>query len=183
MCHEPSSCWTALSVGAHVGTGIRFGEHHRGAPPALSGQHRPLLLLLGAEVVIWANPAPPPYIHAAGLAPSMFVQLQQRLRGRYAAEFLAQADLVPAAVDEGAHRLLEVRGQGRPAGGRVEHRRVAVALDERRGERAFGKPGHLAEHLLGGVPVEVDERAGTQCLVDAEHLGTRLKTWSRTLLL
>lgn len=56
------------------------------------------------------------------------------------------------------------------SGDEFEHRRVAVALDERRGERAFGKPGHLAEHLLGGVPVEVDERAGTQCLVDAEHL-------------
>ena len=58
-------------AGADVRAGVRLGEHHGRAPAALGGQHRPLLLLLGGEVVEdLANPAPPAYIHTAGLAPS-----------------------------------------------------------------------------------------------------------------
>ena len=39
------------AAGADVRTGVRLGEHHGRAPAALGGQHGPLLLLLGAEVV------------------------------------------------------------------------------------------------------------------------------------
>ena len=52
----------------------------------------------------------------------------------------------------------------------VEDRGVAVAVGERFGDRALGQPGDLAEHLAGGVGVQVGELALAERLVDAEDL-------------
>ena len=41
-------------------------------------------------------------------------------------------------------------------------------LDERVSQRTFGQAGHLAEHLLGGVDIQIGELL-TQGLVDAEN--------------
>lgn len=41
-------------------------------------------------------------------------------------------------------------------------------LDERVGQRTLGEAGHLAEHLLGGVHIQIDELLLTQGFVDAE---------------
>ena len=94
----------------------------------------------------------------------------QRAGHRHAAELLVEADLVPAAVDDGADRLLERLGQRDGVRLGVEHRRIAVAVGERIGDRALGQPADLAEHLARGVDVEVGELAFAERLVDAEHL-------------
>ena len=119
-----------------------------------------------------AKPAPPPYIQTAGLAPRMCScsAHMQRLGHRHAAEFLVEADLVPAAVEHRADRLLERLGQRHRVRLGVEHRRVAVAVDERLGDRTLGQPAHLGEHFVGGVDVQVGVLAFAECLVNAEHL-------------
>ena len=52
----------------------------------------------------------------------------------------------------------------------VEHRRVAVGVGERLCDRTLGQPGDLAQHLGGGVGVQVGVCALTERLVHAEHL-------------
>ena len=94
----------------------------------------------------------------------------QRLGRGHAAEFLVEADAVPAAVEHGAHRLLERLGQRHRVRLGIEGRGVAVAVGERFGDRALGQPGDLAEHLLGGVDVEIGVLALTERLVETEHL-------------
>src|SRR6185295_14898435 len=89
---------------------------------------------------------------------------------RHTAEFLQHADLVPAAVHQRAHRLLERVGQGHGVCVGVEHRWVAIRVGERFRDRALGQPGDLAEHLGGGVGIEVGVCALTEHLVQAVHL-------------
>ena len=55
---------------------------------------------------------------------------QQSFGHRDAAEDLQHADLVPTSVDEGPDGLLERLGECHGVGVRIEHRRVAVTLDE-----------------------------------------------------
>ena len=53
---------------------------------------------------------------------------------------------------------------------RVERRRVAVGVLERRRQLLAGQPVDLAEHLLDGLGVDLGEGAGAQQLVAPEHL-------------
>ena len=156
-----------------VGAGVGLGEHHGRSPATLAGDHGPVLLLLGAQAEQDLREA-----RAAGIHPDRRVGAEHVLvqrphhRGghRHAAEILVQADLVPAALDERANRLLERLGQGHRVGVGVEDRRVAVALDERLRQRTLGEAGHLVEHLAAGVGIEIAEITRLERLVHAEHL-------------
>ena len=53
---------------------------------------------------------------------------------------------------------------------RVEDRRVAVGVGEGFGQRPLGQLGHLGDHALGGVEVDVLERRRGKDLVGAEDL-------------
>jgi hypothetical protein len=70
--------------GAHVGAGVRLGEHHGRPPAALGGQLGPLLLLVGAEVVKDLGEARPSGVHPHRRvgAQEMFVQGPQQRLGR-----------------------------------------------------------------------------------------------------
>ena len=159
--------------GADIGTGVRLGQHHGRAPATLGGQQGPLLLLLGSEVVEDVGEAGAHRVHVDRRvgAQDVFLQRPGQCAGhRHTTEFLGDAELVPAAVDDNAHRLLESLGQRDAVGLRVEYRGVAVALGERFGHRALGQARHLAQHLDGGVDVQVGELALTHRLVDFENL-------------
>ena len=52
----------------------------------------------------------------------------------------------------------------------VEHRGIAVSVGERFGDRPLGQSGHLAEHLAGGVDVDIGVVARTENLVESEDL-------------
>ena len=68
------------------------------------------------------------------------------------------------------HRLLEGLGQRDGVGLGIEDRRVAVGVGERLGDRSLGQAGDLAQHVAGGVGVQVAEGALAERLVEAEHL-------------
>ena len=158
---------------ADVGTRVGLGQHHRGAPSALGGDDGPLLLLLGAEAVDDVGEACAAAVHPDGRvgAEDVLVQCPHERLGRgHTAEFLVEADAVPAAVEHGAHRLLERLGERHGMRLGIEGRGVAVAVGERLGNRSLGESGDLAEHLLGGVDVEIGVLTLTECLVEAEHL-------------
>jgi hypothetical protein len=161
------------AAGAHVRAGVGLGQHHGGAPAALGSEDGPLLLLIGAVVVEDFAHARAHGVHVGGRVGAEDVLDErplQRAGHRHAAELLFEADLVPAAVEQSAHRLLEGRGQGDGVGRGVEDRRVAVAVGERIGDRALGEARDLVEHFSGSVGVQVGELAVTQSLVYAEDL-------------
>jgi hypothetical protein len=83
---------------------------------------------------------------------------------------LGQVGRVPVAVDVGLVALQEALRHRHLAGGGVEDRRVAVAVGERRGEVVLREPGHLAEHALGRVDVELLEGGRPEGAVGAEDL-------------
>ena len=158
---------------ADVGAGVRLGEHHGRGPTALGGQNRPLLLLLGAEVVQNLGHTRAHRVHIRGWVGAEHMLDQgplQRPGHRHAAELLVEADLVPAAVEQSADRLLERLGDRHTVGLGVEHRGVAVGVSERFCDRTLGQPDHLAQHFGSGVDVQVGVCALTEHLVDAEHL-------------
>ena len=152
-------------AGADVRAGVRLGEHHGRAPAALGGQHGPLLLLFGAQVVedLGETRAAGVHPHRRVGAEQVLVQRpQQRLGHRHAAQLLVEADLVPTGFDDRAHRLFEAVGQRHGVRLGVEDRGIAVALDEGLGDRAFGQPAHLRQHLAGGVGIQIAECAFTE---------------------
>ena len=53
---------------------------------------------------------------------------------------------------------------------RVEHRGIAVRVDERLGDWTFGQPAHFHQHLAGGVGVQVGVFAFAECFVNAVDL-------------
>ena len=90
--------------GAHVGTGVRLGEHHGRSPAALGGQHCPLLLLLGAEVVEDLGETCAAGVHPdrrVGAQKVLVQRPQQCLGQRSTAEGLVEADLVPTGFLDG----------------------------------------------------------------------------------
>ena len=175
----PSMCQRAVGLldglgaaGADVGAGVGLGEHHGGAPAALGGEHGPLLLLFGAEVVQDLREAGAhEYMYTAGLAPSTCSMQRplHRARHRHATELLVEADLVPATVDERAHGLLEAPRAASRCGSRVEDRglRSASANDS-----ATGPSASLAISRASpdGVGVQIAVLALAERLVDAENL-------------
>ena len=160
-------------AGADVGTGIRLGQHHGGTPATFSRVHRPLLLLFGAQVVEDLGETGTAGVHPDRRigAQDMLVQSpQQGLRDRYAAEFLNDADLVPAAVDERTHGCDEGFGQRHRVSLGVEYRRIAIAEGEGLRDRPLAQSRQLTEHLGRGVDVEVAVRSLAEGLVQAEYL-------------
>src|ERR1700731_3283676 len=118
---------------ADVGARVGLGQHHRGAPAALCGEHSPLLLLLGAEVVEDVRESGAAAVHphrGVGTKDVLLQSPQQRLGHRHAAALFFEADPVPAAVVNGADGLLERLRQRHRVGLGIEDGRVAVALDE-----------------------------------------------------
>jgi hypothetical protein len=94
----------------------------------------------------------------------------QRGRRTDAAEVGREREGVPAAVDVRREALLEAVGDRDRAGLGVEDRRVAVGVDERRGEVVGGEALDLAQQVLGRVDVELPERLGAQRRIGAEDL-------------
>ena len=117
---------------ADVGTRVGLGQHHGGAPAPLGGDNGPLLLLFGGQLVEDAGEACATAVHPHRRvrAEQMLVQRpQERLGHRHSAELLFDADLVPAAVDDGLHRLLE---RARAASPRASWGRRSAGCDRRR---------------------------------------------------
>jgi hypothetical protein len=170
MCQEPSSCWVACAdVGARVG----LGENHGRRPATLGGKDRPLLLLFSGLVEEDVGEAGTHRIHVHGRVGAEHVLHEGPLDGaghRHAAELLADADLVPAALGDRADRLLEGRRQGDGVGVGIEDRGVAVGLGERIGNRTLGDPDDLREHLADGVFIEFGEGTLAENSVDSEDL-------------
>ena len=160
-------------AGADVGTGIRLGQHHGGTPAALGRVHRPLLLLFGTQVVKDLGETGAAGVHPdrrIGAQDVLVQRPQQCLRDRYAAEFLKDADPVPATVDERTHGCDEGFGQGHRVSLGVEHWRVAIAVGEGLRDRPLAQSRHLTEHLGRGVDVEVAVGPLAEGLIQAENL-------------
>ena len=161
------------AAGADIRAGVRLGEHHGRGPTALRGQHRPLLLLLGAEVVQDLRHARAHRVHVRGGVGAEDVLDQRPLEcagHRHTAELLGEADLVPTAVEEGTHRLLERLGKRDRMGLGVEHRRIAVGIGKGLSDRSLRQPGHFAEHFGCGVGVQFGVVALTERLIHTEYL-------------
>ena len=52
----------------------------------------------------------------------------------------------------------------------VEHRGIAVRVDERLGDWTFSQSAHFHEHFAGRVGIQVGVVAFAECFVDAEDL-------------
>ena len=92
-------------------------------------------------------------------------------RGRGGATELGEGLQAPElGVHPGLVGLLERLRERSGVGGRVEDRRVAVGVDERRGEVLAGEALDLGQHLAGGLAVHLGERTGAEDLVAAQHL-------------
>jgi hypothetical protein len=161
------------AAGADVRARVGLGEHHGGAPAALGGHHGPLLLLFGAQVVEDVGESGTAGVHPDGRVGAEDVLVQrphQRLGRRGAAEGLVKADPVPAGLEHGVDGLLERLGQRHRVRLGIERRGIAVAIDERLCDGAVGQPGHLAQHLGGGLDIQVGVLALAKCLLNAEDL-------------
>ena len=161
------------ATGAHVRAGVRLGEDHGRAPAAVGGELGPLLLLLGAEVVEDVGESGTHRVHVDGGVRAQDVLLQgprQRARHRGAAELLVDAQFVPAALDDRAHRLLERLGQRHGVRLGIEDGRVAVALFEGLGHGTLGETGHFSQHLGRGLGVEIGVGTRAEHRVDAVYL-------------
>ena len=118
-------------AGAHVGAGVRLGEHHRRAPPAVDGELGEALLLGGAEVQQDLGERRPVAVHPQGRVgaedeagdPPL-----ERPRRHGAAKLGRHGKPPPFRVHQRAVRLLEGLWKGHRARGRVERRRVTVTV-------------------------------------------------------
>jgi hypothetical protein len=161
------------AAGADVGAGIGLGEHHRGAPLAVDHVLGDLLVAVGAVLEHDAGEA-----GAGGVHPHRCVGAQDELGARpderggaaLAAHLLGDLDAPPLGVHPGLVRLGErgVHGDGLGVG--VVHRRVAVGVVERRGERAGGQALDLGEDVARGVGVDLLEDPGAVDAAAVEQL-------------
>ena len=90
--------------------------------------------------------------------------------GANPAVFMYGSGAAFAAVLECLDRLLERLGQGHRVRGRVEDRRVAVGVGERRGQRTLGELADLGQHTVGGRGVHLLERPGAEAVLGVEEL-------------
>ena len=160
------------AAGADVGTGVGLGEDHGGAPAALGADGGPLLLLVGGLIEEDVGKAGTGCVHVerrVGAEDHFTEGPEQGARGGQAVEFFVQSDLVPACFDVGGVGLLEAFGDGHRMGLGVEHRRVAVGIGERFGDGTFGQGADLAQHVDGGLFVEVAEIAFFEDLLQVEE--------------
>ena len=161
------------AAGADVGAGVGLGQHHGGAPLALDHDLGDALVALVAVVVDDAGER-----RAGGVHPDRGVGAEHHLahgpdeggRGGGAAELLADLEAPVLGVHPGLVALLERLGHGGRVGLGVEDRRVAVAVDVRRGEVVARQAADLGEDLAGGVAVDLGEGTLAEDLVPAEHL-------------
>ena len=161
------------AAGAHVGAGVRLGQHHGGGPPALDR-------LLG-EPLLLRRAQPPQEMRkygAAGVHPDRRVGAQHQFRhrpaeragGAAAAELGRQLEPEPFGVHERLEGLLEPLRHAHRARRRVELRRIAVGLGKRGCQRAGREPVHLVENPPGRLLVEVGIRLRAEHVLAAEHL-------------
>lgn len=161
------------AAGAHVGAGVRLGEHHGGAPLVLDGQLGEALLVLGADRVEDVGEG-----RAAGVHPHGRVGAEHQLgqgpahaaRQAGAAHLGGKAEVGPARVTVGGEGPLEALRHRHRRGGGVEHRRGAVALLEGVGEHARGEPVDLLQDASHDVLVQIGVKAGTQDVPAPEDL-------------
>ena len=160
-------------TGADVRAGVRLGQHHRAAP-VLVDHDLGELQLLGravAEDGVGEGVAAGVHVHGrVGAEDELLDGPAQRRRYDRAAELLRQVHPPPLGVDVGLVAALERLGHPHRVRRRVVDRRVAVTVDERRGQLVLGQPGDLAEHLAGDVLVHLGVRRGAEHVLAAEHL-------------
>jgi hypothetical protein len=160
-------------AGADVGARVGLGEHHRGAPLVLEHELGQALLVAGAQLVENGGEGRTRAVHEDGRVGAEH-HLEGRpgedVRGAEAAEVLGQVEAVPLAVLDRLDRLLERLGQRHRVRGRVEDRRVAVGVDERRGDGALGELADLGKHTARGVGVHLLERARAEPVLRVEEL-------------
>ena len=161
------------AAGADVGTGVGLGEHHRAVPALLHDVVGKLLLLVSAEQVEQLAEGVAGGEHRDGRVGAehhlVHRPLQARRRDR-ATQLLVDVDAPEARLLVGAVALLERLRHGDRLGLRVVDRRVAVGVDEGRGEVGLGETRDLLDHFACGVGVEVGVRTGAEHLVATEHL-------------
>ena len=162
------------AAGADVGAGVGLGQHHGGAPAALGGQHGPLLLLFGAEVVEDVGEAGAHRVHVdrgVGAEDVLVQRPRQRAGHRHAAEFLGEADACPSRRRCTA-RTDFLNGSGSVTewvlGSKTGGLRSPSANDSAIGPSASRAISPSISR--DGVGVEVGVLALTERLVDAEHL-------------
>ena len=161
------------AAGAHVGSGVRLGQHHRGAPPPVHGVLGEPLLLVGADLVEHLGEGEAGGVHVDGGVRAQHQLGQrpaQRRRDDGAAELGGDVQPPPLRVDVGLVAAPERLRQRDRVGRGVEHRRGAVGLQQRVGQLVLGQPRHLAQHLAGCLFVDLGVRAGAEHLLAAEHL-------------
>jgi hypothetical protein len=172
----PGPVWLLNRLGparTDVGARVRLGQHHRRTPLALDRELGEALLLGGAE-----QPQDRRERRAVGVHPQARVGPEdeagdaplERPRHDGAAKLRRHRQPPPLPVHEGAVRLLEGRGQRHVAGGLVEDRRIAVAVDERFGGRPQREPVDLGQHVARRFLVNLGERPRAEDFLAAEYL-------------
>ena len=158
--------------GADVGTRVRLGEHHRGAPALLEHDlGQPPLLAVPTSCRTALIVVAVPYITRAGLLPSSISVAAQRSaagapkppsdsgRSRRNHSPRARHGTTPRTTRE-RHRVRR----------RVEHRRMAIGVDVGLGDRTLGQPTDLGEHAASRVGVHLLERAGAEAVLGVQEL-------------
>ena len=159
-------------AGAHVGARVRLGEDHRRAPPALDGELGEAPLLGGAEVPQDLGERRPVAVHPerrVGAEEEAGDPPLERARRGGAAKLRRHGKAPPLGVRQRAVRLLEGLGKGHRARGRVEHRRVTVAVGERLGGRPERELVDLGEHVPRRFLVDLGERPGAEDFLAPEQ--------------
>ena len=162
------------AAGADVRAGVRLGEHHRRAPLLLDEELGPLLLLARCpRRAACARRTGRRRTSRSGRwrrAPARRATTTGRA-GRWCRRAPAgRSSRQNSDVHERLVRLLERLRQRRGVRGRVEDRRVAVAVGVAGGQVLAGEPVDLGEDAAGGVGVEIGVRLLAERPVRAEDL-------------
>ncbi len=160
-------------AGADVGARVGLGEHHRRVPGVVDNVLGELLLVISAHVPQQFCEGERRAIHVdggVGAAHHFGHSPAQRWGHDHAAKLDGGVEAAPFAVEVGAVGLLERLGDRDRLGHRVIDRRVAVAVDEARGELVLGQPGDLGKDVLGGLDIEVLIDPGAEHVLPPEDL-------------
>jgi len=134
---------------------------------------RHLLLVVVAHVVEDLGEAEARGVHVHGRVGSQDELRDgpsQRRRDDRAAELGGNVKSPPPGVEIGLVRVGEGRRDGDRARRRVEHRRVAVGVEQALGQLVLGEPGDLVQDLAGGVRVHLGVGTFAQDLLAVEDL-------------
>jgi len=161
------------AAGAHVRAGVGLGEHHGGAPLLADHVPRQLLLLVGAQDVQHLGEGEPGGVHVHGGVRSqdeLGDGPAQRRGDDGAAELTWDVEAPPLGIDIGLVGLGERGGERDRAGRGVEHRRVAIGVEQALGKLVLREATDLAEDLAGSCRVDVGVRTAAQDLLTVEDL-------------